>query len=319
MLKAAYRSLLCLILAATTISGCSKPDVQPLRLGTNVWPGYEPLYLARELGKFPGDKIKLIEYPSASEVIRAFRNRALEAASLTLDEVLMLVEDDIPIKVILVHDISNGADTILARPGIESMQDIGDKRVAVESSALGAFMISRALELHALSVADVDIRHLEVNAHEQAYLDDEVDVVVNFEPVRTRLLNQGANEIFTSREIYGEIVDVMIVHEDIYENRKEAIGRIVKNWFSALAYFNSNQQKAATIMAKRLNVSPDEVIAGFDGLELPDERQNSTMLGGEKPSLELTIARLEKVLKENGLINNDTLIPDILRADFIKN
>jgi hypothetical protein len=52
---------------------------------------------------------------------------------------------------------------------------------------------------------------------------------------------------------------------------------------------------------------------------LPDERQNSTMLGGEKPSLELTIARLEKVLKENGLINNDILIPDILCADFIQN
>jgi NitT/TauT family transport system substrate-binding protein len=231
----------------------------------------------------------------------------------------MLVQDDIPVKVILVHDISNGADTILARPGIESMQDINDKRVAVESSALGAFMISRALELNALSVADIDIRHLEVNAHEQAYLDNEVDVVVNFEPVRTRLLNQGAKEIFTSREIYGEIVDVMVVHEDIYENRKDAIGRIVKNWFSALAYFNSNQNKAATIMAKRLNVSPDEVIAGFDGLELPDEQQNSTMLGGEKPSLELTIARLEKVLKENGLISNDTLIPDILCADFIQN
>ncbi len=306
-----------LLLATITITACSGQNDQPLRLGTNVWSGYEPLYLAREIGKLPDKEVKLVEYPSASEVIRAFRNRALEAASLTLDEVLMLVQDGIPVRVILVHDISNGADTILARPGIDSMADIANKRVAVESSALGAFMITRALELNGFSINDIDIRHMDVNAHEQAYLNNEVDVVVNFEPVRTRLIKKGASEIFTSREMYGEIVDVMVVHEDVFENRKSTIKTIVNDWFNALDYFKNNPDKAASIMAQRLNVTPDEVIAGFEGLELPDAQQNLTMLGGDKPALAITIAQLEKVLKANNLISSDTEIPNILSAALI--
>ncbi len=311
-------TLTSVFLATVMISGCSETEPQPIRLGTNVWPGYEPLYLAREIGKMSPEQVKLIEYPSASEVIRAFRNKALEAASLTMDEVLMLVQDNIPVRVVLVHDISNGADTILARPGIESMKEIVDKRVAVESNALGAFMISRALELNDLSVSDINIRHMEANEHEQAYLNNQVDVIVNFEPVRTRLISKGANEIFTSREIYGEIVDVLVVHEDIYLNRKGAINKIVEDWFGALIYFDSHKDKAASIMAKRLNLSPDEVIAGFDGLELPDIRRNREMLGGVEPALASTIKRLEKVLKENSLIGEATEIPNILSAEFIQ-
>lgn len=76
--------LLLAILAPLTHAG------QVLRLGTNVWPGYEPLYLAAEHEAWPSRfNVRMVEYPSATEVLRAFRNRALEAAALTLDEVLL--------------------------------------------------------------------------------------------------------------------------------------------------------------------------------------------------------------------------------------
>ena len=48
--------------------GCT-PDPEPiLRVGTNVWPGYEPLYLARDLG-YLDESIRLVEY--SSEIGRA--------------------------------------------------------------------------------------------------------------------------------------------------------------------------------------------------------------------------------------------------------
>ncbi len=56
-----------------------------INIGTNVWPGYELLYLARELNLLP-QKVRLIEYNNTSEVMRAFRNRTIQGAALTLDE-----------------------------------------------------------------------------------------------------------------------------------------------------------------------------------------------------------------------------------------
>jgi len=44
------RSLLAAALATLTLGGCMREPDSPLRIGTNVWIGSEPLYLARELG-----------------------------------------------------------------------------------------------------------------------------------------------------------------------------------------------------------------------------------------------------------------------------
>lgn len=299
------------------VGGCSQEQAQTLRLGTNVWTGYEPLYLAKEIKVLPDNKVRLVEYPSASEVIRAFRNKALEMASLTLDEVLLLVADGIPIKVILVHDISNGADTILARPGIDSMKDIVGKRVAVESGALGAYVITRALEINQLSLKDISIKHLDVNDHEKAYEDNQVDAVVNFEPIRTRLLKKGAKEIFTSKEMYGEIVDVLVVHEEVYQKNQSTIKKVVSGWFDALGYFSQQPSEAAELMAKRLNITPEEVIASFEGLELPGRSTNRKLLAGKNPELADTIKKLSRVLKDNNLLDKEINDYSIISGEML--
>ena len=65
---------------------------------------------------------------SASDIMHAMRNDVLEGAALTLDETLSLIDDGIDLKVILVMDISNGADVLLAKPEIQSIADLrGEK------------------------------------------------------------------------------------------------------------------------------------------------------------------------------------------------
>ncbi|MDH5729733.1 MAG: ABC transporter substrate-binding protein, partial [Gammaproteobacteria bacterium] len=246
------------------------------------------------------------------------RNRAIEAASLTLDEALGLVHDNYPLKIILIHDVSNGADSILARNNIKTLKDIKGKTVAVESGALGAYVLSRSLELNGLKIQDVKIKHLDVNAHERAFLRNEVDVVVNFEPVRTRLLKQGAKEIFSSREMYGEIVDVLVVHEDTYQYHQQHLRHLVDSWFKALDYFEQNKQTAAGIMAKRLKVSPHEVISSFAGLELGSLSINQKLLSGNPPSLKATMKLLERVLQENGLVNSTLETSNLITDQFLR-
>ena len=70
------RALACVALLLSLL-GCGAQETA-LRIGTNVWIGGEPLYLARELGRFDPAAVQLVEYPSASEVMRAFRNQAID-------------------------------------------------------------------------------------------------------------------------------------------------------------------------------------------------------------------------------------------------
>ena len=294
-------SLLCAV-AMASVCAAHGDSTPRLRIGTNVWPGYEPLYLAAEHERWEEDlNVRLVEYPSATEVLRAFRNRSLEAAALTLDEVLTLQASGIPVTVIAVLDVSAGGDVVLAKPHVRRFDDLKGQRVGVESSALGAYMLTRALEPNGMTVDDIRVVHLDVSAHERAFLADQIDAVVTFEPVRTRLVNAGAHQLFSSREIPGEIVDVLVVHDDTLREARPRLEQLVAGWFRARDFLQRKPFEAARFTARRLKVTPEEVIASYQGLELPDVVNNDRLLAQELPT---TAKRLQQALIEKGLLRS---------------
>jgi len=305
-------SLFVSLLFLFLVSACSEENTKLMRIGTNVWPGYEPLYVAREKGWLDLKRIKLIEYPSASEVIRAFRNKTLEAASLTLDEVIKLRESKVPVKIVLVHDISAGADVIIAKPGIESMQDLKGKRIGVESGALGAYVITRALETHKMKLSDIDVVNMDVNLHESAFARGQIDAVVTFEPVRTKLLGQGGREIFTSREIPGEVVDVLVVHEDYLQDYGDNVSSLIDAWFKVLDYKQTNAQEFAQISSRRLKVSIEDVSASYSGLLLPDRAENINLLDGQDAKLHHSLLEIQRVLEQHGLVEKGIVLDGLI-------
>ncbi|MCU7939074.1 MAG: ABC transporter substrate-binding protein [gamma proteobacterium symbiont of Bathyaustriella thionipta] len=148
--------IFCLVLIIF-LSACKPAPESPLRIGTNTWPGYEPLYLARTLGYYDNSRIHLVEMNSASEVIHSLRSGTLEGAALTLDEALTLQADDFDLKIILVMDFSHGADVLLAKPDIDTLAALKGKRIAVEYTAVGAILLDAALASADLTVSDIQV------------------------------------------------------------------------------------------------------------------------------------------------------------------
>ena len=299
------------------MTGCSKTEAPPLRLGTNIWPGYEPFYLAREIQQWDEQQIRLIEYPSSSEVLRAFRNRTLEAAALTLDEVILLQENNIPVTIVLVLDISNGADVIIARNDLHAIRELKGKRVGVESSALGAYIITRALEINNMSLDDIKLVPLDVNKHERSFNEGKIDAVVTFEPTRTRLLATGANEIFNTRQLPGEIVDVLVIHNDFIKQNSASVSLIIEHWFKALEYMQTHPDDAAILISKRMKISPAEVTASYEGLTLPDNKVNFELMTGQKPQLYDTMKNLHQVMLNNHLVTKEITDQNIITTNFL--
>jgi len=314
MSRLTQRSIFVLLLSALFLLGCSDNKPNPLRLGTNVWLGYEPLFLARSLGYLKNEDIRLVEFMSASEVIRAFTNQSLDAAALTLDEALLLLERGADITVVLVHDISHGADAILAKPDIKAMPSLMGKRIGVEGSALGAFTLARALELHHLALEDIEIIQLEINEHEKAYKEELVDAVVTFEPVRTKLLNAGAHELFSSREIPGEIVDVLVVCNCVLKQQQGNIQKLINGWFEALEYLDKYPEDATQRMTARLKMSPDQILDSFSGLNLPNREENIRLITGSNPTLLSTAQRLQKIMLANKLLKKNVPVDRLFKA-----
>ena len=293
---------------------CSPSPAPLLRVGTNIWPGYETLYLARSLGAFDERRIRLIEFPSSVHVQDNLRNGTIEAGCLTLDETLSLLADGVDLRVILAMDISAGADVILARPGLGGLADLRGRRVGVESTNVGAVMLDAALQRAGLKTGDVTVVPLSVDEHETAYRNGAVDAVVTFEPVRSRLLSAGAHVIFDSSQVPDRILDVLVVRADKLAGRHDALLELVRGHFRALAHISRSPQDAATRMTPRLGAGPLEQ---FSGLRLPDLGANRTFLAGAAPPLRGAAAELGALLVRRGLLPHPVAVDKLADAGIV--
>lgn len=268
-----------------------------------MWTGYAPFFLARDLDYLDPSRVRLVEYSSSSEAIRALRNNAIEAAALTLDEAIMLRDTGIDSRVVLVIDISNGADVVLGRGEVKTLSDLKGRRVGAESNALGAFVLSRALAKAGLSPADVIDVPLLFSEHERAFLEERVDAVVTFEPARTKLLKAGAHLLFDSTEMPGEIVDVLAVRADYLRGHENQITELLRAWFRGLDYLIQNPGDAAHRNAHRFGLSEKEFLKSLEGMHHPSLTEDQRIIGGTEPPLARTARLLSDVMLRENLIS----------------
>lgn len=304
--------LLACIALVLPLVGCTRAPETALRIGTNVWIGSEPLYLARELGGLNPAEVQLVEYPSASEVLRAFRNEAIDGMVISMDELFGLAVDGLQPRIILVVDVSHGADVVVGRPGMNTMKDLKGKSVAVESAALGAFVLSRALALNGMQASDVNVVHLESNEQPSAFEKGQVDGAVTFDPYRTQLLRAGATTLFDSSRIPGEIVDVVAVRATVLERQPKAVQALLTGWFSALDYMQREPKEAARRMGIRQQTTGEQFLEAQRGLHIPSRVENLKMLGGPTPELVGSGRRLMTLMLEAKLLRAGVDIEGVL-------
>jgi NitT/TauT family transport system substrate-binding protein len=297
---------------AVVLASCMRPPETALRIGTNVWIGSEPLYLARELGYLDPAVVQLVEYPSASEVLRAYRNQAIDGMVISLDELFGLAVDGLRPKVILVVDVSHGADVVVGRPGMKSMHDLKGKSVAVESGALGAFVLSRALTLNGMQASDVNVVHLESNEQPKAFEAGKVDGAVTFDPYRGQFLKLGATTLFDSTQIPGEIVDLVAVREPVIGKQPKAVQALLTGWFRATDYMTRDPKDAAERMGKRQQIGGEQFLAAQKGLHVPTRDENLRMIGGSPPQLATTGSKLMALMVDAKLLRAPVTIEDVL-------
>lgn len=247
-----------------------------------------------------GTSVKMKHFPSASDVLRAFRAGIIDGASLTIDEVLRLLHEGYKIKIVFINDFSTGADSVIAREAT-SFKELKGKKIGAEITALGSFFVSRALEINNMKAHDVTIVPIEINSHEEAYKAGKVDAIVTFEPVRSKLLRLGGKEVFNSKQVPREIIDVTIIREDYLKKYPHVVEKLREGWFSVIEKLKKKDREILQYMATMQNISQQETESSLELVEIPNYQENSEYL---KLSSQVAknIGSLEKYLREKKII-----------------
>lgn len=282
-----------------------------------VWPPYELAVLAREKGWLEEGSIRLVEYRSPAELSRAFRNDLLDVAFLTSHLSLRLAATGVDHRIIYVIDFSRGGDALVAKRGISGLPDLADQRIGVEPNALGAYVFHRALDFAELSRGDVEVVPLDVSEQVASWDEGEVDAVVAYEPVRTRLINRGGRAVFDSRRIPREIPDVVMARTPVIRDRSGDLQVLLRGMSRALAYHRKHPEEARTIMAQREGLSAGAFRAALDGAHLVGPEENRRLLRGSEPELRSALETQARFMGESGLLEERPDLTGLIDGRFV--
>lgn len=275
--------LLC-VLAWRLSPLASGPHDHTLRIAINPWPGYEFATLAERLGYFEdeGLDVRLVQLSSLSDARRAYERGQVDGFFGTIVE---LVEarragglSPVPV---LVTDCSDGADVIMARDGIGSIEELRGKRIAIEPDTLTVFLLARALQLNGMGMDDiVPVPMAALRMHE-AMRGGAIDAAVAYPPVSVVIANEGVGHgLFDSSDLPGEIVDVLAIDQEAVERCDSCADRFRRAFFRAQAYAREHPEVAYAVMSARLGITPGAFAAALnDGVRLVDEDGQSAYLG----------------------------------------
>lgn len=302
------------LLGLFCLAGCSPPPETPLRVGTLPWPGYESLHLAQSLSYFDPAHIHLTDMSNSSQILHGVRNGTLDASFSTLDEALGLIQDGVDVRILMVMDISNGGDVVMARPGIVNLRG---KRVGVENTAVGAMMLDAALNASNVNAQEIQLVAATEDEQFNFYKYGKVDALVTFEPLRSELLKLGAHILFDSSQIPGRIIDVMLVRADKMAAHDQALKELIAAHFRALGYQAQQPQDATKRIAPYLGVAEAEVAAQYEGIKIPTLAENHTLLSGSQSKLTATAADLADLMLRHKLLAHAVNLGNLTESKFL--
>ncbi|MFZ9951575.1 MAG: ABC transporter substrate-binding protein [Vulcanococcus sp.] len=295
-------------------AGCN-PFLPKLVVPVGQWPGYEffPLARARDLDRREGLELTVLPFANPQDIVHAYLRGDVQIAQLTTVEAVDLckrVPKRCPV-VVLVLNESLGGDQVLVHRSLTSIAELRGKPVGITPTTLGPYVLSRALARHGLGLGDVDLRPMPVETMPRAFAAGDLAAGSLYPPFSDEAQRLApVRPLFTTREIPGEIFDVLVVDPTLLNSKRGLLVSLLRTWQAAQDELRRNPQGSIALMARRGGVSEADFRASLKGLVFLnlDRQQPLFARGGV---LERNLQALRQVQAQLGLMPASGPLPPV--------
>jgi NitT/TauT family transport system substrate-binding protein len=301
---------------AMTLAACLRPwQDRQVRLAIVDWPAYEYFYLASRKGldRDQGYRLQVDQFGSLQDQRRAFSRGDVDAIATTLPEAIAICRE-VPARcpaIVLVLDDSNGADQLIGAATLRAPADLKGKRVGLERSVLGEFMLLSAVRPQGLGLADFQLRYDSPKALVAQLQRGVLDAVVTYVPHSDALLADPRwRVLFSSSEIPGEVVDVLAVSPELMRTNQPLVAALVRSWWAARQLAQQQPQQSAALMAQRQGVTPAQFLLSQRLIRYPDQAQQAELLAPSGP-VQRTLLQLQAQMRQANRLPQGVPLPQV--------
>ncbi len=281
-----------------------------LKLGTVVWIGYGPFYVAEALDLYKkyNLKVELKVFSDPAMIPPAITSGAVDGGMLTYDQVVGQVAGGQAMKVVMPIDYSNGGDAIVADASIKSVKDFKGKKIGFNPLSPSDFLLSYALKVNGLREKDYTAVSMTPESVPAAMASGQLPIGVTYEPSLSQILGQGGGKkfkvVYSSKDAPGLIADVLVFTPKAIAAKPTEISGIIKAYLDGMAYIKTKPDDAAKLIGKFMGVSAKEVKEQWSGVyNIPlAEMPKAFLPGKETTSYHASGEVIGNLLKAKGQI-----------------
>jgi NitT/TauT family transport system substrate-binding protein len=306
------------------VAGSQVAHAEPLRIGYLTWVGLGPLFVAKEKGLFAneGIEVELINMAIHEAMYAGLFAGQIDMMDATVDDMLPNYDPE-PALCLRVHaDRVAGADGIVANDDIQSIADLEGKTVAFAERTVSQFYLNVLLKDAGLSEADIE--HVEMSADDagNAFLMQEVDAAVSWEPWLTQGKEAAHGHLLAdTSERPGLVADCLVTRTEVLDHRLAEFKALARAWDAALDYVEAHPDESNEIMARNVGgwlEDPALFAATLKGVRFYDSARNREYFGTpERPGQIYQTAQYSiEVWSSLGALDIELTPADVIRHDI---
>lgn len=277
--------------------GSTERDPNTLRVQLVTWGGYAPgLYFnegaaANTRSRFYKDYGIKVDFKVENDLINA-----LNAWIAGEYDVLVQTADAFPLytapddinelgpKAFMQVDWSRGGDAVIVKRGINTINDLKGKKVAVAVPSPAQTLLISSLEAAGLKYSDVEVVKTADNLKAaELFRSNDIDAAVVWSPddiLATRDV-PGSKVLLTTVEQSHIIADIMFASDDFIRNNPKLINSFYEGWMKGVAELENeaNLPKAAKYLAELNGVSEDDAMGMMSTVYWTNHGDNMNFFG----------------------------------------
>lgn len=285
----------------------SDSSAEPIKLAVYPLPSPYFEYAMESLELFTKNNanVELVEFAQYSDVIQALDSGSVDASIMGITEAVTPIANGLDLDIVLMTDYSAGMDGIVAAPGINSVKDLKGKTIATNIGTMNHMLLLTALEQAGLSESDVNITNMSEGDATAALVGGSIDAASIFDPQMSKAAKEsGGKVIFSSKDIPGELSDVLIIKDSIVKDRADEVQGIVDAWYQVQDKYNKDSNSVVDLISPKAELTNDEFYSLLDGIDIATKDYNKEVFANSGEKMISLVTKVANFLKDADCIES---------------
>jgi NitT/TauT family transport system substrate-binding protein len=326
--RAARFLIIACALAVAACSGSEDEAAAPrteFNIGWSIYAGWMPWPYAEQAGivKKWGDKygitIKFVQVNDYIESVNQYTAGKLDGVTVAnMDALTIPAAGGKDTSAIILGDYSNGNDAVLLK-GADSVTGIKGRQVYLAELSVSHYLLARALEKNGFKLTDVKTVNTSDADIAAAFAAPDVTAAVAWNPQVTTMKGvAGTKAVFTSADIPGEILDLMVVDTKMLAANPNLGKALAGIWYETMALMAKQDAEGAAARAAMAKLAGADA-AAFEGqlattFLYADPKAALTAMAS--PDLVTTMTRVRDFSFAQGLFGQGAASADAVGMSF---